>query len=185
MKRIVCILITVTSVVMVSCKTTKVVAPSEETQKLREQVVSKDAEIKSLQQKLDAANAKLSVYEFFNNEEISVFTNNALEQNGCAQKLTGKNKITYETIRMIADVERKLTDIDNKISELQKQQQAKKWSDAELKNAIRLEIKADMDGIGDQLDAINKRDLTFLSTKQMDYCQKQLQRFDIIYNRYL
>ena len=184
MKRIVFILVTITSLVAVSCKTSKVIAPSEETQKLREQVASKEAEIKSLQQKLDAANAQLAIFDFFNNEEISIFTDNVLEQNGYAQKLTGKNKITYETIRMISKVESSITAIDNKILQLQKQQQAKKWSDADLKDFIRLEIKAEMNEIGELLDVINKRDLSILSESQSGYYKKQIERFDIIFNRY-
>lgn len=187
MKRIIaCILIAITSLIAVSCKTNKVVAPSEETQKLREQVDSKEAEIKSLQKKLDAANAQLAIFEFFNDEEISIFSNNFLEQNGSATKLAGKNKVTYETIRMIADVENKLSDIENnKIPQLQKMRQTKKWSDAELKNAIKLDIKADMDSIGAALDVIDERDLSVLSTKQMDYYKHQCQRFKNISRRYL
>lgn len=186
MKRIVFFLLTVTSFITVSCKSTKVASSQMlEIQQLQEQMTAKDEEIKSLQYQLEAVNARLAVYDFFNDEEISIFTNKTLEQNGLDKTLTGKNKVTYETIRMIADVERKLTDIDNKIQQLQKQQQVKKWSNAELKNAIRLDIKAAMNGIGDQIDAINQRNLTTLSIKQVDYFQKQSQRFDTIYNKYL
>lgn len=185
MKRFVLFSIMATSLIAVSCKTSKVVVPSEETQRLQEQIASKDNEIKSLQQQLNVAKNQLAVYEFFNNEEISIFTDNALEQNGYAKKLTGKNKITYETVRMITDVEHKLTDIDDKMSFLQKQQQAKKWSNSELKNAIRLEIKADMNDIGERLKTIEKRDLSVLSESQLGYYRKQLERFDTILNRYL
>lgn len=186
MKRIVFFLLTVTSFVAVSCKSTKVASSYvSETQQLQEQLTAKNAEIKSLQQQLEAAKAKLAVYDFFNDEEISIFTNKVLEQNNVGKTLTGKTKITYETIRMIADVEQKLTDIDNKILQLQKQQKAKKWSENELKNAIKLDIKADMDPIGELLDAIDERDLSVLSDKQMDYYKKQCQRFKNIARKYL
>ena len=185
MKHFALILIAATGLIAVSCKTSKVVTPSEEVLRLQAQITSKDDEITSLQQQLNVAKTQLAVYEFFNNEEISIFTDNSLEQNGCAKKLTGKNKITYETIRMITDVEHKLTDIDNRILQLQRQRQAKKWSNAELKNVIRYEIKADMNDIGEQLETIEKRDLSVLSETQMGYYRKQLERFDTILNRYL
>ena len=185
MRRIAFILIIVVSFVAVSAKNQKVDPCLEDIQKLQEQIVSKDAEIVSLQQKLDTASAQLAVYEFFNNEEISIFADTTLEQNGCAQKLTGKNKITYETIRMIANIEHAITDIDNKVLQLQQQQQTKKWSNSELKNAIRLEIKADMNDIGDQLDIIEMRDLSILSGSQFAYYKKQLERFDAIFIKYL
>ena len=186
MKRIVFFLLTVTIFVTVSCKSTKV-APSQvsEMQQLQEQLTAKDAEIKSLQQQLEAAKTKLAIYDFFNDEEISIFANKTLEQNSLDKTLAGKTKITYETIRMIADVEQKLTDIDNKILQLQKQQKAKKWSENELRNAIKLDIKADMDPIGESLDAIDERDLSVLSNKQLDYYKKQCQRFKDISRKYL
>ena len=160
-------------------------SPIAETQQLQEQVIAKDAEIRSLQQQLSTVKARLTIYDFFNDEDISIFTNKVLEQNHLDTTLTGKTKAMYETIRMIADVEQKLTEIANKIRHLQTQQTIKKWSEIELNNAIRLDIKADMDHIGELLDAIDERDLSILSNKQLDYYKKQCQRFKDIYRKYL
>ena len=96
MKRIIFFLLTVTIFVAVSCKSTKVASSQvSETQRLQEQLTAKAAEIESLQQQLEAAKTKLAIYDFFNDEEISIFTNKVLEQNNLDKTLTGKTKVTY------------------------------------------------------------------------------------------
>lgn len=188
MKRIAFIIMAVVSIAAVSCKTSKVLptpAQPSELQQLQEQIAAKDKEITSLKQDVEKYKAKLVVYEFFNEEGISIFTNKSLEINGEDKKLEGKAKTKYETIRMIADVENRLTEIDNKIQQLQKQQQSKKWSASELRNAVRLDIKADMETIANQLDAIDKRDLSDFSAIQLDYYRKQSERYDNFEKKYL
>ena len=83
-------------------------------------------------------------------------------------------------------MENKLSDIENsKIPQLQQMQQTKKWSEAEVRNAIKLDIKADMNSIGEALDVIDERDLSILSAKQLDYYKHQRERFKNISRKYL
>ena len=184
-------LVVILSMITVSCKTqhhsSSKTANAEqhlEIQQLQNQLKEKETTIAILEQQLTECKNNLSLYEFFNNEDISIFTNNDLEQNGQAQKLTGSSKTKYETIRMIAEADSKITILNNKIEQIQNQQQEMRWSQKELENAIALQIKADLYSIGDLLANIRKRDLSFLSTAQMEYYSKQKQRYNVIFNKY-
>ncbi len=186
MKKYAFILVIMMSLSVVSCKSIKgTSAQSTEKQKLQEQLDSKNKEIKSLQEELKRCRSRLAVYQFFNDNDITIFSNDAIEKIGGVDRLKGKVRTKYETIRMIADVEHRLTETDRKIQQLRQQQQSKRWSDAELRNAVRLEIKADMEIIAAQLDDIDKRDLSDFSEIQRDYYKKQSQRYDDIESRYL
>lgn len=161
----------------------------------QQQISEKNDTIKLLQQQLDSLqkhvdslqllvafyNDSLSIYNFFNNTDVSIFSDLSLEN----KVLVGKTKINYETIRRIAVVESKLNEIESTIEQAKQQKLQNQWSDADLKNYIRLTIKADMNEIGQELDVIDKLDLSFLSMGQNEYYKKQSERFDKIYNRYL
>jgi len=154
-----------------------------ENQKLKQEIKEKDIKIVGLEQQLKKCRDSLSVYEFFNNDEVTIFTDKRLE-NGSAENLTGQNKTKYETIRMIVDLDDGLSKIDATINQATKDQSNQNWSDSELKNYIRLTIKKEMSNISNQLDDIYKRDLDFLSDKQMEFYKKQKQRWNKIANRY-
>ena len=164
----------------------------EEVEKLNRRLAQKDSML-SLQQKkvsglenqLRKVRDSLAIYEFFNDNGIGIFANQSLEKNRRVVQLTGKNKTNYQTIQKIAEVDDLLTQIDTTIS-LQKKRQAEQgWTDVDLKNAIALEIKAEMAKIEDKLNKIDNCDLSFLSNVQKGFYEKQCARFDAIYNKYL
>lgn len=183
MKHILFILITIMSIASVSA------GKKQQILELQKQLITKDSllsvndSIYRLQ--LRICRDSLAVYEFFNTDEVSIFSNKALEINGKAKELSGKNKVKYETIRMIVDTETQLNKINENIAQFQEQREQKQWSEADLERAVALEIKADLYKVGDALDAIDKRDLSFLSKEQLMHYRELSKQFDKIYNRYL
>lgn len=192
MKRIIFILIAIMSV---ACGTTKKLTRTELQQQLAEKdslLIEKDSLLRayraghlSLEQQLESCRESLAVYDFFNKDDISIFSNKTLETNGKAKELSGKNLVKYETIKMIDEVQTKLNKVEETIIQVNEQRVEKQWSDAELNKAIVLVIKADLYAIGDALDVIDKRDLSFLSKEQLEYYRGLSKKFDEFYNKYL
>lgn len=190
MKRIIFILIAIMSVTNGSAQ-----KRTELQQQLAEKdslLIEKDSLLRacraghlSLEQQLQSCRDSLAVYEFFNTDSVSVFFNKTLETNGKAKDLSGKNSVKYKTIKMIADVQMNLKKVEETITQAHAERLEKQWSDADLKNFIALRIRANLCAIGDALDVIDKRDLSFLSKEQLEYYRKLSKKFDEFYNKYL
>ena len=140
----------------------------------------------NLQQKqLADCRDSLAVFRFFTNTEETIFADSTLERNGWSKKLTGTYLKQYETITLIREVYTEISEVENAIDEKTNEKQDKGWNDEQLKTAIALEIGNTMRAtIGRQLDDIDKRDLSFLSSKQKEYYRNLSERFDKIFNTY-
>ena len=126
----------------------------------------------------------LSMFTFFNNGDISLFLDSTLIKNRMDKQLKGDYQVRYKTIRMIADLNQQLLDIDKVITENKNQQKEKGWNDNQLNNAIRLDISKTMTEIGQLLDSIDKRNRAWLSESQKNYYKQLSKKFDTLYYTY-
>ena len=127
----------------------------------------------------------LAVFRFFTNTEETIFADSTLERNGWSKKLKGTYLTQYTTITLIREASTEILDVENTINRMTNQKQEKGWDDEQLKTAIGLEIGNLMrNTIAKQLDDIDKRDLSFLSSKQKEYYRNLSERYDKIFNTY-
>ncbi len=140
----------------------------------------------NLQQKqLSDCRDSLAVFRFFTNQEETIFADTTLELKGWNNKLTGTYLTQYTTITLIRKASLAIFEVENTISKMTNQKQDKGWNDEQLKTAIALEIGNTMrTTIAKQLDDIDKRDLSFLSSKQKEYYRNLSERCDKIFNTY-
>lgn len=140
----------------------------------------------NLQQKqLADCRDSLAVFRFFTNTEETIFADSTLERNGWSKKLPGIYLTQYETITLIQEASVEISEVENTISKMTNQKQDKGWNDEQLKMAIALEIGNTMrTTIAKQLDDIDKRDLSFLSSKQKEYYRNLSERYDKIFITY-
>ena len=144
-----------------------------------------EAIIDHQQIQLSGCRDSLAVFRFFTNTEETIFADSTLERNGWSKKLKGSYLTQYATITLIREASTEISEVENTISKMTNQQQDKGWNDEELKTAIALEIGNTMKTtIAKQLDDIDKRDLSFLSSKQKEYYRNLSGRFDKIFNTY-
>ena len=140
----------------------------------------------NLQQKqLSDCRDSLAMFLFFTNTEETIFADSTLERNGWSKKLKGTYLTQYTTITLIREASTEILNVENTINRMTNQKQEKGWDDEQLKTAIALEIGNLMrNSIAKQLDDIDKRDLSFLSSKQKEYYRNLSERYDKIFNTY-
>lgn len=126
----------------------------------------------------------LSMFTFFNNSEVSLFLDSTLIKNGMDKQLKGDYQVRYKTIRLIADLNQQLLNVDKIIAENKNQQKEKGWNNNQLNNAIRLDISKTMTEIGQSLDQIDKRNRSWLSETQKEYYKQLSKKFDTIFYTY-
>lgn len=144
-----------------------------------------EAIINHQQKQLADCRDSLAVFRFFSNIEETIFADSTLERNEWSKKLTGTYLTQYATITLIREASTEISEVENTISKMTNQKQDKGWNDEQLKTAIALEIGNTMrTTIAKQLDDIDKRDLSFLSSKQKEYYRNLSERFDKIFNTY-
>lgn len=144
-----------------------------------------EAIINLQQNQLSDCRDSLAVFRFFTNTEETIFVDSTLERNGWSKKLAGTYLTQYETITLIREASTEILEVEKTISKMTAQKQDKGWDDEQLKTAIALEIGNTMrTTIAKQLDDIDKRDLSFLSSKQKEYYRNLSERFDKIFNTY-
>ena len=126
----------------------------------------------------------LSMFTFFNNSAVSLFLDSTLIKNGMDKQLKGDYQVRYKTIRLIADLNQQLLNVDKIIAENKNQQKEKGWNNNQLNNAIRLDISKTMTQIGQLLDSIDKRNRAWLSESQKNYYKQLSKEFDTLYYTY-
>lgn len=126
----------------------------------------------------------LSMFTFFNNDNVSIFSDSTLIKNGMDKQLKGDYQVRYKTIRLIADLNQQLINVNKIITENTNQQKEKGWNNNQLNNAIRLDISKTMTQIGQSLDQIDKRNRSWLSETQKKYYKKLSKDFDQLYYKY-
>lgn len=144
----------------------------------------RDSLICQLEQQNKLLKDTLSMFTFFNNGDISLFLDSTLIKNRMDKQLKGDYQVRYKTIRMIADLNQQLLDIDKIITENKSQQKEKGWNNNQLNNAIRLDISKTMTQIGQSLDQIDKRNRSWLSETQKEYYKQLSKKFDKLYYTY-
>lgn len=144
----------------------------------------RDSLICQLEQQNKLLKDTLSMFTFFNNSAISLFSDSTLIKNGMDKQLKGDYQVRYKTIRLIADLNQQLLNVDKIITENKSQQKEKGWNNNQLNNAIRLDISKTMTEIGQSLDSIDKRNRAWLSESQKNYYKQLSKKFDTLYYQY-
>lgn len=144
----------------------------------------RDSLICQLEQQNRLLKDTLSMFTFFNNSTVSLFSDSTLIKNGMDKQLKGDYQVRYKTIRLIADLNQQLLNVDKIITENKSQQKEKGWNNNQLNNAIRLDISKTMTQIGQLLDSIDKRNRAWLSESQKNYYKQLSKKFDTLYYIY-
>lgn len=144
----------------------------------------RDSLICQLEQQNRLLKDTLSMFTFFNNSTVSLFSDSTLIKNGMDKQLKGDYQVRYKTIRLIADLNQQLLNVDKIITENKSQQKEKGWNNNQLNNAIRLDISKTMTEIGQLLDSIDKRNRAWLSESQKNYYKQLSKKFDTLYYTY-
>ena len=144
----------------------------------------RDSLICQLEQQNRLLKDTLSMFTFFNNSTVSLFSDSTLIKNGMDKQLKGDYQVRYKTIRLIADLNQQLLNVDKIITENKSQQKEKGWNNNQLNNAIRLDISKTMTQIGQLLDSIDKRNRAWLSESQKNYYKQLSKKFDTLYYTY-
>lgn len=144
----------------------------------------RDSLICQLEQQNKLLKDTLSMFTFFNNSAVSLFLDSTLIKNGMDKQLKGDYQVRYKTIRLIADLNQQLLNVDKIITENKHQQKEKGWNNNQLNNAIRLDISKTMTEIGQSLDQIDKRNRSWLSDTQKEYYKQLSKKFDTLYYTY-
>lgn len=144
----------------------------------------RDSLICQLEQQNKLLKDTLSMFTFFNNSAVSLFSDSTLIKNGMDKQLKGDYQVRYKTIRLIADLNQQLLNVDKIITENKSQQKEKGWNNNQLNNAIRLDISKTITEIGQSLDQIDKRNRSWLSETQKEYYKQLSKEFDTLYYTY-
>lgn len=127
----------------------------------------------------------LSMFTFFNNSEVSLFSDSTLIKNGMDKKLQGVYKEMYKTIRMVDMLNQDLLKILTIEADKKSQQQEKNWSNMELNQMIWLDIRNILSDVEKDIKTLKKRDKSFFSNEQHKYYKQQIDKFDSILYKYL
>ena len=127
----------------------------------------------------------LSMFTFFNNSEVSLFSDSTLIKNGMDKKLQGVYKEMYKTIRMVDMLNQDLLKILTIEADKKSQQQEKNWSNTELNQMIWLDIRNILSDVEKDIKTLKKRDKSFFSNEQHKYYKQQIDKFDSILYKYL
>lgn len=127
----------------------------------------------------------LSMFTFFNNSEVSLFSDSTLIKNEMEKKLQGVYKEMYKTIRMVDKLNQDLLKILTIEADKKSQQKEKNWSNTELNQMIWLDIRNILSDVEKDIKTLKKRDKSFFSNEQHKYYKQQIDKFDSILYKYL
>lgn len=133
---------------------------------------------------LNAYKDTLSAFIFFNNDDITIFSDNSLEKNKMVAFLKGEYKEKYITIKKIRELELTYSKITTSIHGYTISKDENRLNNNELKSQIKLGIKRDLFDALDEIEDIEKRNLTFLSKKQLKYYETLKNSINEIYYKY-
>lgn len=127
----------------------------------------------------------LSMFTFFNNSEVSLFSDSTIIKNEMEKKLQGVYKEMYKTIRMVDKLNQDLLKILTIEADKKSQQKEKNWSNTELNQMIWLDIRNILSDVEKDIKTLKKRDKSFFSNEQHKYYKQQIDKFDSILYKYL
>ena len=145
----------------------------------------RDSLICQLEQQNKLLKDTLSMFTFFNNSEVSLFSDSTLIKNEMEKKLQGVYKEMYKTIRMVDKLNQDLLKILTIEADKKSQQKEKNWSNTELNQMIWLDIRNILSDVEKDIKTLKKRDKSFFSNEQHKYYKQQIDKFDSILYKYL
>lgn len=145
----------------------------------------RDSLICQLEQQNKLLKDTLSMFTFFNNSTVSLFSDSTLIKNGMEKKLQGVYKEMYKTVRMVDKLNQDLLKISTIEANKKSQQKEKNWSNTELNQMIWLDIRNILSDVEKDINTLKKRDKSFFSNEQHKYYKQQIDKFDSILYKYL
>lgn len=153
----------------------------KEIENYKAQIANLNDEIEKLHLEVEKCKELTKISNYFSDTTLAVF--NCEELLPLESQFTSEQNEKFVTFRKITEARKSLDEIQMNINNLTEENKDQ-IVESDLNILIGIKIKKEMQNLANQLDKIDKFDMTFMSPEQVKYVKQLFKDYDTIFNKY-